>query len=103
MRGYDYNRESAEFEDRRRVRDVAFLIVGLGIGSGVALLLAPDSGKEVRHAIGRRYRTTMKTIGRTTEELRDRAEDILEQALDLRERGSRLLQFGQSRQRRRAA
>ena len=105
MHRYDrrFDREYAELEDHRRVRDLAFLVAGFGIGSGVALLLAPDSGKEVRHAIGRRYRTTMKTIGRATEDLRDRAEDILEQAIDLRERGSRFFQFGQGRERRRVA
>src|SRR5260370_41996413 len=81
---------SAGSEDQRRLRDIAFLIAGIGIGSGVALLLAPSSGEEVRHVIGRGYRKTVKSIGRRTEDLRDRAEDLLEHAHDLRERGSRL-------------
>lgn len=83
-----------EFEDQRKLRDVAWLVAGIGIGSGVALLLAPSSGEEVRHAIGRRYRRTVKHLGRHTEDLRDRAEDLLERAQNLRERGSRLFQFG---------
>jgi len=71
---------------------------GIGIGSGVALLLAPSSGEEVRHVIGRGYRKTVKSIGRRTEDLRDRAEDLLEHAHDLRERGSRLFHFGRGRE-----
>ena len=84
-------------EDQGRVRDLALLFAGIGIGSVVALLLAPSSGEEVRHAIGRSYRKTVKNIGRHTEDLRDRAEDLLEHAHDLRERGSKLLHLGRSR------
>jgi hypothetical protein len=35
----------------------------------------------------------VKNIGRHTEDLRDRAEDLLEHALHLREHGARLLHF----------
>jgi hypothetical protein len=83
---------STEFEGRK-LRDLALLIAGIGIGSGVALLLAPSSGEEVRRAIGRGYRRTVESIGRQTENLRDRAEDFLEDANELVERGSRLLRF----------
>lgn len=84
--------------DRRSIRDFAFLLAGIGIGSGVALLLAPSEGEEVRHAIGRGYRKTVKRIGRQAEALRDRAEDFLDHAHDLRERGSRLLDFARARE-----
>lgn len=93
---------SAGSEDHGSLRDIAFLIAGIGIGSGVALLLAPSSGEEVRHAIGRGYRKTVKNIGRRTEDLRDRAEDLLEHAHDLRERGSRLFRRGGEAARREA-
>jgi len=81
---------STGFENRKWVRDVAFLVTGIGIGSGVALLLAPSSGEEVRYAIGRSCRKTVKNIGRHTEDLRERAEDFLEHAQDLRDLGSKL-------------
>jgi len=84
-----------KLEDRRKGRDIAFLIAGMSVGAGVALLLAPDSGEEVRHAIGRSYRKTARRIGRHTEDLRDRAEELLDRAHDLRERGARLLQLSQ--------
>jgi gas vesicle protein len=86
--------ESAGSDQRGKVRDIAFLLTGIGIGSAVALLLAPSSGEEVRYAIGRGYRKTVKTIGRRTVDLRDQAEDVLQHAHHLRELGSRLLHIG---------
>jgi hypothetical protein len=85
------NIEASSIEDRSLVRDIALVVAGISIGSGIALLLAPSSGDEFRHAIGRRYRRTMKFIGRSTEDLRDRVEDLLEYADDLR--SSKLLGF----------
>jgi hypothetical protein len=96
MKRQDRETPSAELEGRT-LRDLAILIAGIGIGSGVALLLAPRSGEEVRHAIGRGYRKTIENIGRQTENLRDRAEDFLEDANELVERGSRLLRFRRGR------
>jgi gas vesicle protein len=87
-----------EREDRRWARDLAILATGVGIGSGVALLLAPNSGEEIRHTIGRNCRKAAKSIGRHTEDLRERAEDFLDHAHDLREFGSKLLHFSRRRE-----
>ncbi len=94
MRKNDRSNESAGSDHRGKVRDIAFLLIGIGIGSGVVMVLAPSSGEEVRHAIRRGCRKTAKTIGRRTEDLRDRAEDFLQHAHNLRELGSRLLHIG---------
>src|SRR5260370_35053801 len=75
-------------EDESTIRKIAFLIAGFGLGAGIALLLAPTSGEEARHAIGRGYRRTLKNVGRRPEDLQDRAEDRLEHAQHLRERGT---------------
>src|ERR1700736_2907913 len=64
-------------------RGITWLIAGIGIGSGVALLLTPKDGEEVRHAISRGCRKTLKGIGRDTESLRDDAEHLLEHTKDL--------------------
>ncbi len=85
--------ESAEFRDQRRLRDLGWLMAGIGIGSTIALLTAPASGEEIRYALGRRYRKTVRRIGQRTEELRDRAEELMERAQELRERGARLFPF----------
>jgi gas vesicle protein len=82
--------------NRKRMRDMALLMTGIGIGSGIALLSAPSSGEELRHTIGRGYRKAARRIGRHTEDLRDRADELLDHAQDLRELGSRLLHLGRS-------
>ena len=62
--------------------------MGIGIGCGVALLLAPATGEELRHTIHQRSRRAAKKLGRHTDNLRDRAGDLLEFANDVRKRGS---------------
>ena len=84
-------REASRMEHHSAARDVALLAAGLGIGSGIALLMAPNSGEEIRYAIGRRYLKTMKQLGRRREVLRDILGGLLEQAGDLR--SSRLRRF----------
>jgi len=74
--------------NRRLRRDLGFLLMGIGIGCGVALLLAPTTGEELRHTIRRRSRRVAKQLGRQTDNLRDRAGDLLEFANEVRKRGS---------------
>jgi hypothetical protein len=81
----DRRKEREEFlEAHSVVRDIAKVIAGIGIGSGIALLMAPRSGEEARHAIGRGYRHTIRRLGRGTEGFRDRLEDFLDRARLLR-------------------
>jgi hypothetical protein len=54
-----------------------WLLVGIGIGAGVALLLAPTSGRELRNMIGRGCRRTFDGISRGTQELRERGSNLL--------------------------
>jgi len=84
------NREdrSNQRKSRRWRRDIAFLLMGLGIGCGIALLLAPATGEELRHTIRRKSRRVAKKLERHTDNLRDRAGDLLEYANDVRKRGS---------------
>jgi hypothetical protein len=96
-------RES-RFEEHHVGRAIALIAAGIGIGSGIALLVAPNSGEEVRHALGRRYLKTMKRLGRSTEGLRDRLEEMLALANDLRAaRGRRFLRRRAIEERLRAA
>jgi gas vesicle protein len=59
---------------------IAWLLAGIGIGAGIALLLAPSSGREARDWISRGCRRTIDGISRGTQ--------------GLRQRGSKLLNFG---------
>jgi len=89
-------------QERTTFRDLAFLLSGVGIGSAIALLLAPTSGEDLRYQLGHGYRTTVKRIRRRAEELADRAEDFLDQARRLTNGGVRLLHTGRETLRRRA-
>ena len=80
--------------DERRLRGIGGLTAAAILGAGIALLLAPSSGEEVRHSIGRGYRKAKKNLSRRAEDLRDRAADLLERRHDLGERGFALLRGG---------
>lgn len=82
------------FNTGHRGRDIALLVAGIGIGSAIALLSAPSSGEALRHRLGREYRKAARKIGRHTDDLRDRADEMLDRSQDLRQLGSKLLHFG---------
>jgi gas vesicle protein len=71
-------------DDERRLGGLGGLIAAATLGAGFAFLLTPKSGEEVRRALRRRYRRTMKRVDRSTEDLRDRIEDLLDQANHVR-------------------
>jgi gas vesicle protein len=84
--------------DRGVGRAIALVLAGIGIGAGLALLLAPRRGDEVRDAIGRRYRKTLEGLTERAQDLRDRAHDLKE---DLQDRAPNLLRFARRRVERR--
>jgi len=100
VKDYEFPEQEDEVRNQSTVRSIAIFVAGASIGAGVALLLAPVTGEDVRYALRRGYRRTLKGIGRRTQDFRDRAEDLLEHAQDLREhagdireRGAKLLRF----------
>jgi hypothetical protein len=56
---------------------ITWLLMGAGLGAGIALLLAPTSGRELRSAIGRGCRRTLGGISRGTQQLRHRGSNLL--------------------------
>ena len=58
----------------------AALVVGLGIGFGLGVLFAPNSGRKTRAAIA-------KKADRSLDEIKDLVEDVTSSASDLLERG----------------
>lgn len=100
VKNYEFPKQEDEVRNQSTVRSIAIFVAGASIGAGVALLLAPVTGEDIRYALRRGYRRTLKGIGRRTQDFRDRAEDLLEHAQDLREhagdireRGAKLLRF----------
>src|SRR2546427_1478381 len=52
---------------------ITFLCIGLGVGSLVALLLAPQSGRKTRNMLRRRYEDAFDAVSERAGDLRDRA------------------------------
>ncbi|SRR6266550_4390494 len=57
---------------------VNYFLVGLGIGSVVAILFAPKSGKETREYIASKTRDANEYARKKAQELRERAEETVE-------------------------
>jgi gas vesicle protein len=70
---------------------VLSFLTGTAIGAALALLLAPRSGRETRELIAE-YGTEFKD--RTTGEIRDRGEDVVEHGRDMIERGREMIARG---------
>jgi len=62
--------------------NLAFLLAGMGIGAGLALLFAPKSGKEVRRYLVRRAEDGRDYLTAAGKELRRQAEDVVEKGKD---------------------
>ena len=86
--------------EKREGDSVGPFLIGLALGAGIALLLAPQSGEETRREIGDRVKRVKdaaadavgdltEVIGDTIENARDRVEEGLEsarEAVDVRRR-----------------
>jgi len=77
----------------------SWFLAGAVIGAGVALLLAPKSGKDTRRYLSKttkNSREAMESSGRDLmdrgKELYDRGKKIVDDASDLFERGRKLVQ-----------
>jgi gas vesicle protein len=62
---------------------ITFLCIGLGVGSLVALLVAPQSGRKTRNMLRRRYEDAFEAVSEKAENLRDRADEWRERGADL--------------------
>ncbi len=62
---------------------LAFLLVGVGIGAGLALLFAPQSGKETRKYLVRRAEDGKEYMTSVGKEIRKQAEDVVGKGKDL--------------------
>ena len=67
---------------------ITFLLIGLGAGALTALLLAPQTGKQLRKDLLRRYDDARDAVEDFAEEAKDRINDAKERISDVVERGS---------------
>jgi len=74
---------------QERSSDVGSFLLGIAIGAGVALLLAPRSGAETRAGISRRVQRAKGGVAETFSEAREKVEARLESARAMVERRRR--------------
>jgi gas vesicle protein len=56
---------------------VPWLLAGIAIGAVAALLLAPSTGRDLRNAFGRGFRSTLLALNRKTQQLRRRGSNVI--------------------------
>lgn len=85
--------------DENNGTTVGWFLAGVAVGATVALLYAPQSGKDTRQYIGkttRESREAMEASGKELmergKELYDRGKQIADEAAELFERGKKLVQ-----------
>jgi gas vesicle protein len=70
-------------EESGGTTSLGFFLAGLGLGAIVALLLAPQSGKEAREYIAGKAEEGRDYVKAKAEDLRRQAEDAVEKGKDL--------------------
>ena len=70
-------------ENGNTIANVNYFLVGLGIGSAVAILFAPKSGKETRKYIAKKSREANEYARNKAQELRERAEETVERGKEM--------------------
>ena len=65
-----------DYEDD--VRSLVWFLAGIGVGAAVALLFAPQSGRETRQIIARTAERGRDYLGERAEELRERGRELYE-------------------------
>jgi gas vesicle protein len=78
MTRQEYDDEPRVIVERQRYGIGAFL-AGLALGAGLALLLAPQSGAELRRNIKRGARRAREAASELAEDVREKAEEVLDE------------------------
>lgn len=66
-------------EEQSGASFVLGMLTGAFVGAGVALLLAPKTGQEMRQQLGEQYRGLADRVGEQTQGLRETANTLREQ------------------------
>ena len=76
--------EHEEYQSDRSLTGiaVAFFLVGAAVGAGIALLVAPQSGKQTRRMLQRRYEDAADAVAEKAGAIRDRGRDLIDEAKD---------------------
>jgi gas vesicle protein len=67
---------------------LTFLFIGLGIGAVSALLFAPQTGKQTRKVLRRKYEDTVDSVEDWADQASEMWDKSVESVADLKERGA---------------
>jgi len=81
MRGHDYDDEPY-FVIEQPGSGIGTFLLGLALGAGAALLLAPRSGEEIRERIGARARDLRDSAKQMVDDVSETIQDSLSDARD---------------------
>ena len=78
---------------------IVWFMAGAAVGAAVALLYAPQSGRETRRTIGRKAKKSSEAVADASRDLMDKGRDLFEkgrhvadEAAELFERGRRIIE-----------
>ena len=69
--------QESESEANVSANSIGWLLLGIGIGAGIALLLTPSTGRELRSALASGYRRTIDGVSRGTRQLRRHGSNLI--------------------------
>ena len=78
----NFEEEPTVIVERRNGGSTGVFLAGLAIGAGLALLLAPTSGAELRRNMRRTARRAQRTAGHIARDVRERASEVMSDARD---------------------
>lgn len=64
-------------EQNQSSNPLGWLLLGIGVGATIALLLTPSTGRGLRNAVSRGFRTTLHALNRGTQQLRRRSSNVI--------------------------
>jgi gas vesicle protein len=70
---------------------VNWFLLGLGVGAGIVILFAPQSGNETREMITEKVEAGKRIVKKRAEDLRHRAADLRDRAKDTADKGKEIV------------
>jgi len=73
---------------------VVWFVAGAALGAAIALLYAPQSGRDTRRIIRRKTRQGREFVAETAEDLMDRGRDLYKKGLRVADEAAEMIERG---------
>lgn len=71
-----------------------WFLIGMAVGASVALLYAPQSGKDTRDYIARKTRESRDLVNETSRDLYDKGTDLFERGREIADEAAEIFERG---------